>query len=80
MFCCQIDNFVMELEDFKESVESVLGEGWEEGEGGGGEVVGLGTVRHAVEVMEEEEEVARDVLQALNCVKVRQTVSNTFGE
>ena len=63
----------MELEDFKESVEGVLGEGWEEGEGERGEVAGLGSVRDAVEVREEEEEVERDVQEAVNCVKVRET-------
>ena len=70
----QIDRFVMELEDFKESVEGVLGEGWEEGERERGEVAGLGSVRDAVEVREEEEEVEKDVQAAVNCVKVRETV------
>ncbi|CAI8058243.1 Nuclear pore complex protein Nup214, partial [Geodia barretti] len=65
----EIDRFVMELEDFKESVEGVLGEGWEEGERERGEVAGLGSVRDAVEVREEEEEVERDVQAAVNCVK-----------
>lgn len=68
----QIDRFVLELEDFKENVEEVLGEGWEEGEEGRGEVTGLGTARHAVEMKEEGEEVERDVQEAVNCVKVRQ--------
>ena len=37
-------------------------------------MAGLGSVRDAVEVREEEEEVERDVQAAVNCVKVRETV------
>ena len=67
---CQIERFVLELEDFKESVGAVLGEQWEDWEEGGG-VAGLGSARDAVEVREEREEVGRAVQEPLKWVKVR---------
>ena len=63
----------MELEDFKEGVEGVLGERWENGEDGRG-VARLGSARDAVEVREEVEEVGKGVREAVRWVKVRRHI------
>lgn len=71
---------MLELEEFKESLEEVLGEQWEdEKELEQRGIVGLGSVRDAVEVREEREEVEREVQEAVRQVKVLYTTEKNYS-
>ena len=60
---------MLELEEFKEAVEGVLGDQWEEPQQERG-VAKLGSAKDAVEVREEMEEVGRGVCDVVRLVKV----------